>query len=75
MKGPLKLSKDAWATFLPADRVADSVPGWKGNSKVRSEERQFRPRKEKSASENSNRTIGHGWVFQRNRKIWEIQIL
>lgn len=34
MKGPLKLSKDTWATFVSADRVADSVPGWKGNSKV-----------------------------------------
>ena len=34
MKGPLKLSKDAWATFVSADQVADSVPGWKGNSKV-----------------------------------------
>ena len=34
MKGPLKLSKDTWATFVSADQVADSVPGWKGNSKV-----------------------------------------
>lgn len=34
MKGPLKLSKDTWATFVSADRVGDSVPGWKGNSKV-----------------------------------------
>lgn len=34
MKGPLKLSKDTWATFVSADRVGDSVPGWRGNSKV-----------------------------------------